>query len=145
MIRYETTIQINHPLESTFAFVANSDNFKKWQSDLEEHVKLTDGPLAIGSRFRELRQFGGPPIQIQAEVTVFEPNKRLVTQTTNTPQVTMSYDFASEGNGTHMRYEFAMTTSGMMKLMEPMITASIKQLTASNLNRLKSVLETVDK
>jgi len=141
MIRHETTIHINCPLESAFAFVATSDHFKKWQSDLQEHVKLTDAPLAVGSRFREVRQFGGPSIQIQAEVTVFERNKRLVTQTTSMPQVTMSYDFASEGTGTRLRYEFTMTSSGMMKLMEPVITASIKQLTTSNLDRLKSLLE----
>ena len=145
MIRHETTIQINCPVESAFAFVANSDNFKKWQTDVEEHVKLTDGPLALGSRFREVRQFGGSSIQIQGEVTVFEHNKRFVTQTTSMPQVTMSYDFVSEGTRTHMHYAFAMKTSGMMALMEPIITSSIRQLTTSNLDKLKVLLEGVHK
>ena len=96
MIQHEVTIHINRPVEQVFTFLADTKNLRTWQSDLVENEQLTEEPLRVGSRFREVRRTGPRQSEIQAEITVFEPNKHFATKTLTKPQVTVSYAFEEE-------------------------------------------------
>ena len=141
MIQHEVTIHINRPVEQVFAFLADSKNLRTWQSDLIENKQLTEGSIGVGTRFREVRRTGPRQSEIQAEITVFEPNKHFATKTLTKPQVTVSYSFKPENNGTQLNYKFVMQTSGFMRLLEPLIAGSIKKDSYSDFEKLKHVLE----
>ena len=141
MIQHEVTIHLRRPVEQVFAFLADYQNLRTWQSDLIENEQLTEGPLRVGTRFREVRRTGPGQSEIQGEITDFEPNKRFSTRTITKPQVTVSYSFEGEGNGTRLSYKFIMLTSGMMRLLEPLISGSIKKDTNSDFQTLKHILE----
>jgi len=141
MIQNEVTIHINRPVEQVFTFLADTKNLRSWQSHLVENEQLTEGPLRVGSRFREVRRTGPRNSEIQAEMTVFEPNKRFATKTLTKPQVTVSYTFDNENGGTRITYKFIMITSGFMRLLEPLIAGSMKKDTDSDFVKLKHMLE----
>ena len=141
MIQHEESMQLNRPIEQVFAFVADNHNLRTWQSNLIESEQLADEPMRVGSRFREVRHLGRRPTEIHAEMTVFEPNKCFATRTLTEPRVTVNYDFAAEDGGTRLTYTFVMYTSGMMRLLEPLIARSIKQQTRTDFQQLKRVLE----
>jgi uncharacterized protein YndB with AHSA1/START domain len=141
MIKNEVTIHINRPVEQVFTFLADTKNLRTWQSGLVENEQLTEEPLRVGSRFREVRRTGPRQSEIQAEITVFEPNKHFATKTLTKPQVTVSYAFEEENGGTRITYKFVMITSGFMRLLEPLIAGSIKKDTDSDFEKLKHVLE----
>jgi len=141
MINHEVNIYINRPVEQVFAFLADAKNLHAWQSDLVENGQLTEGALRVGTRFREVRRTGPRQSEIQAEITVFEPNKRFATKTLTKPQATVSYAFDSEDGGTRLTYKFAMITSGLMRLLEPLIVGSIKKDSDSDFEKLKRILE----
>ena len=141
MIQHEATIHINRPVEQVFTFLADTKNLRSWQSNLVENEQLTEGPLRVGTRFREVRRTGPRNSEIQAEITVFEPNKRFATKTLTKPQVTVSYTFDEENGGTRITYKFVMITSGFMRLLEPLIAGSIKKDTDSDFEKLKHILE----
>jgi uncharacterized protein YndB with AHSA1/START domain len=141
MIKNEVTIHINRPVEQVFTFLADTKNLRSWQSDLVENEQLTEEPLRVGSRFREVRRTGSRNSEIQAEMTVFEPNKRFATKTLTKPQVTVSNTFEEENGGTRITYKFVMITSGFMRLLEPLIAGSMKKDTDSDFEKLKHLLE----
>jgi len=141
MIQREVTIHINRPVEQVFAFLTDTKNLRTWQSNLVENEQLTEGPLRVGSRFREVRRTGPRNSEIQAEMTVFEPNKRFATKTLTKPQVTVSYTFDEENGGTRITYKFVMITSGFMRLLEPLIAGSMKKDSDSDFEKLKHILE----
>jgi len=141
MIQREVTIHINRPVEQVFTFLADSKNLRSWQSNLVENEQLTEGPLRVGSRFREVRRTGPRNSEIQAEITVFEPNKCFATKTLTKPQVTVSYTFDEENGGTRITYKFIMITSGFMRLLEPLIAGSMKKDSDSDFEKLKHMLE----
>ena len=141
MIQNEVTIHINRPVEQVFTFLADTKNLRSWQSGLVENEQLTEGPLRVGSRFREVRRTGPRNSEIQAEMTVFEPNKRFATKTLTKPQVTVSYTFDNENGGTRITYKFVMITSGFMRLLEPLIAGSMKKDSDSDFEKLKHMLE----
>lgn len=141
MIQYEVTIHLNRPVEQVFAFLADTGKLSAWQSNLIKNEKLTEGPLRAGSRFREVRRLGRRVSEIQAEVTTFEVNKRLETKTISTPKAMVSYAFDPENEGTRLRYKFVLLTSGMMRLLEPLIAGSIKKEQEADFEKLKRILE----
>lgn len=141
MIRHEVTLYLNRPIEQVFAFLADSRNLRTWQSNLIESRQLTEGPMRVGTRFREVRRTGPRQSEIQAEITDFEQNKRFATKTYTKPDVTVSYSFEPENGGTRLHYTFIMLTGGIMRLLEPLIAGSIKKDTEQDFQKLKSILE----
>jgi len=141
MIQHEVTIHLNRPVEQVFAFLMDTGKLSTWQSNLIKTEQITEGPLRAGSRFREVRRLGRRESEIQGEITVFEPNKRFETKTLTKPQVTVSYSFEAEDGGTRLKHKFVMLTSGLMRLLEPLIAGSIKKESASDFETLKRILE----
>lgn len=141
MIEHEVTIYLNRPVEQVFAFLMDTSKLSTWQSNLIKTEPLTAGPLHAGSRFREVRRLGRRQSEIQAEITAFEPNKRFETKTLTKPQVTVSYSFEAEAGGTRLKHKFVMLTSGLMRLLEPLIASSIKKESELDFETLKRVLE----
>jgi uncharacterized protein YndB with AHSA1/START domain len=141
MIQHEVTIHLNKPVEQVFAFLMDTSKLSIWQSNLIKSEQLTEGPLRTGSRFREIRRINNKETEIQGEITALEPNQRLETKTATKPQAMVSYSLNPEQGGTRLKYKFILITSGLMRLMEPMIASSIKKDTEADFETLKRVLE----
>jgi uncharacterized protein YndB with AHSA1/START domain len=141
MIQHEVTIHLDKPVEQVFAFLMDTSKLATWQSNLIKSEQLTEGPLRTGSRFREIRRINNKETEIQAEITTLEPNRRLETKTATKPQAMVSYSLDPEQGGTRLKYKFILITSGLMRLLEPMIASSIKKDTEADFETLKHVLE----
>jgi uncharacterized protein YndB with AHSA1/START domain len=141
MITHEVTVHLNKPVEQVFAFLMDTTKLTTWQTNLIKIDKITEGPLRLGSRFQEVRHLGGRESEIQGEITAFEPNTRFETKTMTKPQVTVSYFLEPEEGGTRVKHRFVMVTSGLMRLLEPMIAKSIREENDSDFQNLKRILE----
>jgi uncharacterized protein YndB with AHSA1/START domain len=141
MIQYESSVLIDRPVEKVFTYLADAQNLRAWQADLLEHEQLTERPIGVGARFREVRQTGPSKSDFQAEITAFEPNKRFSTKTITGPQVTVDYAFHAEQGGTRVTYQFSLQTSGLMRLIEPLMAGSMKKDTEKDFQKLKHILE----
>jgi uncharacterized protein YndB with AHSA1/START domain len=141
MIQQEVTIHITCPVEKVFAFLADAKNLRTWQSSLIENQQLTEDPTRVGTQFREVRRTGPRQSEIRAEITAYDVNKRLATKTLTKPQVTVDYALESEAGGTRLNYKFIMITSGMMRLLEPLIAGSMKKDNDLDFQKLKLILE----
>jgi hypothetical protein len=141
MIQHEVSIHLGRPVDQVFAFLAEPRNLPSWQSNLIEVEQLSVGPLRAGSHIREVRRVGQRPSENRAEVQIFEPNKRFALKTTTQPQVTVSYSFDVENGGTRLEYRFVMLTSGLMRLLEPLIAGAIRKQSDQDFDKLKHILE----
>jgi Predicted integral membrane protein len=141
MIQHEVTVHLNRPVEQVFAFLMDTSQLTTWQSNLIKSEPITEGPLRLGSRFREVRRLGKRESEIQGEITALEPNKRLETKTVTKPQAMVSYSLDPESGGTRLKYKFVLVTSGFMRLLEPLIASSIKKDTNADFETLKRILE----
>jgi len=137
----EISTVINRPVDQVFAFLADPAKQPMWQSNLLEIEQLTDGPMRVGTRIRELRRLGRRPTAYQAEVTAFVLNQRFALQVITGPRVTLSYAFEPEEGGTRLRYQFVMRPSGMLRVLEPLIVRSLRKQSSSDFAKLKHILE----
>jgi hypothetical protein len=140
MIQHEVSIHLNCPVVQAFVFLADPTKQPAWQSDLIEIEQLTPGRIRAGTRIREVRRLGRRPTEYQAEVSAFEPDKRFALQVITGPRVALSYSFEAEEGGTRLRYQFVMHTSGIMRVLEPLILRSLRKQSISDFARLKGIL-----
>jgi uncharacterized protein YndB with AHSA1/START domain len=141
MIQHEVTLHLNRPIDQVFAFLVDTSKLSTWQSNLIKSEPLTEGPLRTGSRFREIRRINNKEEEIEGEITALEPNKLLETKTVTKPQARVSYALDPEQGGTRLKYKFVLETSGLMRLLEPMIAKSIKADSEADFKTLKRILE----
>lgn len=53
----------------------------------------------------------------------------------------VSYSLDPEQGGTRLKYRFVLVTSGLMRLLEPVIASSIKKDSQTDFETLKQILE----
>ena len=79
-------IFIQAPVERVFEYLADVEKHVEWSGTLsfglESITKLTDGPLALGSRFRSVGKLSHRAgVEDNSTVTELEPNERLAWET----------------------------------------------------------------
>jgi len=103
-------------LELTRTLAATTDDAFAVFSDVERTPErvgaitslemLTPGPLGVGSRWRETRQFMGKEVTEEMEVTGFDPPRRFTVECTSHGTHTVStFHFTPSGGGTELRVE----------------------------------------
>jgi hypothetical protein len=75
MTTIERSIVIDRPVEEVWEFVHDTADNILWQTTLAESEKLTEGPMDVGTRVREVRHFLGLRIESTWEMTEYEPNR----------------------------------------------------------------------
>lgn len=141
MIEHKTSIHLDCTPAQVFSFLVDPHNLLLWQSDLIRSEMLTEESLGIGSRFHEVRRMGPREIEIRGEISEFEPNRCLATRTETKPEARVRYELEPEDGGTRLRYAFSLRTAGLMRLMEPIISSSIRKGTEADLAKLQRILE----
>jgi uncharacterized protein YndB with AHSA1/START domain len=142
MITFQTDVQFDRPVEQVFAYLTTSSNHPRWDFTAVEMNQKEPGAWHKGTHFHEVRNFQGRRMDIQSQIVVFEPNKRMEIQSLTEPAFLGTWIFTPVNGGSRLTYRAEMQYKGMMRLMEPLIRAPfLKQLDA-NFRNLKVVLET---
>ena len=142
MAKFEQTEWIARTPDEIFRFVTDSDNASKVLASVQRMEKLTKGPVAAGTRFRETRLNKGKEVQAELEVVRHEPphlySMRNVTEGFET---TYHYTFRPEGEGTRVHLAGEVKAGGLKKMMIPVVVAVLKKEDGDHLARLKAAVE----
>jgi uncharacterized protein YndB with AHSA1/START domain len=117
---HSETFRVAQPIEIVFSFATNIKKRPQWQRHLRKAEKLTDGPVGIGTRFEEDGMAGVMVLKF----TEFEQNKciRYVTDKGKGVFADVSWTFSSDGDGTIVKVEVALTPLGLMKVLWPVMS-----------------------
>ena len=128
--------------EDVFLFAANLDNAPKWINGVVRAEKLTDGPIRVGTRFRETRRFGKSEHSVEIEVLAHEP-PRIHAAGGKFPggQAVYRYTFTPERNGTRVEMQAEVRGRGLGWLMVPLMIAAMKKTDGDHLTALKRNVE----
>ena len=143
MIDATHTVTIDRPVDEVFDFVAESSNEPRWNVDVADVIRPKRGKLAAGMTWEYTVKFLGTK-QLAGEVTAFEPNRRIELTTHEGPILpVIIHTFEAEGNRTVYTRQSRFQTSGLLKLIEPLINRlpDSKNPNARTARNLKLVLE----
>ena len=138
---FTNTVTINRRPSEDFAFLAHLENVPLWNYAISETRKISAGPVAVGSRYRQIRTL---PTRSEEsfEVTELEPDRRLSIRGSLGPfQGDISYLLDPVGENTTLTNTMSLQPSGPLRLVAPLVASRVKAAVAGNLDTLKQILE----
>lgn len=142
MINFIKTILISRPVSEVYAYLADLEHTPEWNWAITETTKITPGPVAVGTRYRQTRSVPRSATE-DLRITVLEPNRRIEVEGTLARfPAHLTYRLASSQTGTEVTNTVVLQPEGALRLAGSLIVNRISQSVADNLSQLKSLLET---
>jgi uncharacterized membrane protein len=143
MIALSNQIEIDRPVADVFRFIAHVENTPKWQPAVIESVQITEGPLRVGSQFREVATMMGRRVTTVCEVTEYVPERKLGWKATSTGPFSYatSYTFTPAGNRTRIDIVGTFSLRGLWRLLEPVVKSEVRKESAQELTTMKAAIE----
>ena len=142
MTGFNVTEWIARSPGEVFDFITSSDNAPRVVPSVKSMVRLTEGPVRVGTRYRETRLMHGREQQAELEVVAYEPQQTYaVKNVTEGIETVYRYTFQPEANGTRVDLVCELQAGGLKKLMLPLVASILKKEDGDHLQRLKQALE----
>ena len=143
MSGFEIKEWIARPPKEVFDFIIAPENAPKIASSIVSMVKLTEGHIGVGTRYRETRLMNGKENSTELAVVDYEPNQRYAMKNfTEGIETIYHYSFTPEKDGTRVGLVCEIKANGVKKLMLPLVVSILKKEDGDHLQRLKQAMET---
>ncbi len=141
MLKIESSVVINRPLEDVFAVLSNVENNPKWSPIFLEVKKTSAGPIGVGTTYRGVAKFLGQRIETETEVTEYEPNRTIASKSKSPFPVEVRQTFEPVEGGTRVNFTLNGEPGGFFKLAEPLVGTMARRSTEADLANLKDLME----
>jgi uncharacterized protein YndB with AHSA1/START domain len=136
------TVEIPQPPAAVFPWLLEEDKVPRWTGHLTTYQRLDDGALGAGSRVRQVLEVSGRTIDVELEVTAYEPPSGAQTRfSTNGIEVVSSYALEAAGAGTRLTQTIEAKPSGLTaRMLVPVVQPRLEQKLTEDLERLRATL-----
>jgi uncharacterized membrane protein len=137
---------VHAPIEHVFALMSDFANAPQRAKAIKKIEMLTDGPVGLGTKFKETRVMFGKEATETMEVTAFDPPRgyNLSAFSCGT-QYESTFQFDREGNGTNVKMIFQYTPKSFFaKLFSPlfkMMSGMMRKCVSQDLEDLAKAAE----
>lgn len=139
---FEFSEHISRSPRDVFEVISNPTEATNFLDNITASTKLTDGPIAAGTVFRETRVVSGKEASADLVVTDYEPITHVgISTAAEGIEVTYHYRLSPEDGGTRLTWTCELEATGLRKMMLPMVAAIMKKEDGDHLRRLKAYLE----
>lgn len=139
--KLETTIEV--PLEKVFEFMTDTKNAPGIYDYVVKAEKLTEGPIQVGTKIKEVKEIRGREITGTLTVSSYTLNEIYAFKNeVNGYTVEYHYTFKPTGEGTKVQFNGILRPKGIRSfLFKSMFERIIKTEDSDHLDRLKKLLE----
>lgn len=137
---------VNAPPETVFRVATDLDNWSDFIRGIERIERLTDGPMRVGTRYRETRKMFGKESTEEFEVTGFDAPREFAVQAYTCGALFVSrHRFVPDISGTLVELTLESKPQSIIaRLMAPLgklMMGSMKKLIDADLDDLKAIAE----
>lgn len=142
MVRFETTVTIDRPVQEVFAFVRDPETLPQWQAGVVAVETEQQGPLQAGSKLTEIRKFLGRELRSTLQITALDENRTLNLKVLEGPiPFSVNQDFEALGGSTKVTVVGEGEPGGLFKLAEPIVGKAAERQLKADFETLKDLLE----
>ena len=143
MIAFQTSIEIERPIEEVFAYVSDPGNFPSWNSAVRDVRPISGGGAnGTGSTYAMKRELPTGDATNQLEIIAHEQPHDFGVRTTAGPTPFLyRYHFASENGKTILRLDAQVELEGIATFMPQLARLAVKHGVDDNLTTLRLLLE----
>lgn len=142
MISYESTIRIGRPAAEVFAMIIEPDRMDEW-TGMSGTRWLTPSPHGAGSRLASTMPIGPFRRTVEWEVVEHQPNRLFSVRSLPGGPMdwTGVYELEPAGAATVVKSRGEVRPNGFLRLLEPLMRAELPREEATELIRLKELVE----
>jgi carbon monoxide dehydrogenase subunit G len=141
-VRFEFEIEIDRPVAEVFAYLSDVRNLPEWQRATSEADWLGPEGAAKGARIRQKTSFLGRELNMELEVTAYEPDRRFDVSTVKGPiSFEVRHSLRASDGGTAVHFVAEGRTGRLFRFAEPMIAGTAERDALADFQRLKAILE----
>jgi uncharacterized protein YndB with AHSA1/START domain len=143
MVKVESSVIVNQPIEKVFEFVTKPENDAKWYVGVESHDHTPGEPAGVGSTSKSKIRFYGIPLEVTWEVIGYEAPTKIEVKSIEGPiPVEAEYTFEAVGDvQTKVSVSGEADVGGVFDLAEPLIERMAQRQWDASFENLKDVLE----
>ena len=143
MVTLRNTLEVRRPVSAVYDFLVNLENVPKWQPAVIETKRVTEGPIRVGTQFREVAKLMGRRVEGLCEITQLEPGKTIAFH--GTPHGPFSYEatytLESLGDATRISIVGHFRFKGLWRLLQPLARVMLSMESAQELAAMKVAIE----
>ena len=141
MISFANTIEIDREPADVYAYVADLEHTPEWNWAITSSEKITPGPAAIGTQYRQTRSAPRPAIEV-IEITGLEEGRRVdVAGRLGSFRARLVYELVASPTGTRLINSVELDPPVPLGPFGAMLGSRVRTSVAENLNVLKQLLE----
>lgn len=116
------SIDIQRPVEHVFGVVADARNEVRYNPQMTGCVKVTEGPIGVGSRFEATMVGRGKPMPLTIEYTAYDPPRHLASRSVMAGAVVVG-DLRLDpvAAGTHFSWDWDVQLPWPARLAGPIV------------------------
>jgi Polyketide cyclase / dehydrase and lipid transport. len=131
-LTYELHMPVRRSVEEVFDFVGTHyfENHPRWEREVIEVRRLTDGPVGVGDRAVMVRQEYGRRSEAPLEVTAFEPPRTIAFRHVDSPMLfELALVMAPAGaTSTDLSVHVRVGLQGRYRLLTPMFAFNLPRI-----------------
>lgn len=140
MISVERVLVVGLPLPELVAYLEDFAHTEEWDPGTVSCVRLDDGPVRMGSRWRNTSVFRGRTTDLEYRLDVREPARLVFVGENRTVTAVDDLRFGIEGTGTRLTYQASLRFKGFAKLAAPFLRSEFERLADGVSTRLPAAV-----
>lgn len=124
--------------EQAFDYLIDLHNELEWNPRVEAVEKVTDGPIAVGTTFRE--KWKNSP-WIDVECVEYDRPRRWAYHNGGPIEVTYTARFEPTPTGTRLHADFDAAPHGWIRLLFPLFLRQFRKEERANMDRIRAAVE----
>lgn len=129
-------------IDEAFTFVADFANAERWDPGVASSVRLDDGPVRVGAKYRLGIRMGGRVAPMEYEITRLEaPHRVVLTGRGSGVRAVDDISFATTPTGTHIDYVADIRLQGLLQLLAPFAGGAFRRIAANARSGMQRTLD----
>jgi uncharacterized protein YndB with AHSA1/START domain len=139
---FSHTVEIARPPADVFPWLLDEDKVPRWTGNLQAYERLDDGALGTGARIRQVLDVSGRRIDVELEVTRYDPPHGAETRFTERGiDVVSAYALEPARAGTRLTQTLEAKPRGLSaRMLVPVIQPRLEAKLTHDLERLRAEL-----
>ncbi|MFE0700906.1 SRPBCC family protein [Streptomyces sp. NPDC058872] len=138
-ISVERSFVVPRARSELMAYLEDFTRTEEWDPGTVSCVRLDDGPVRPGSRWRNTSRFRGRTTELTYELVAREPARLVFVGENKTVTARDDLTFRAEGTGTRLTYRATLTFKGLARLAAPFLRTEFERLADEVAERLPAV------
>ncbi len=142
MLRAESEIVIDRPVEDVFGFMTDVDKVPLWMTSVIESRQSPAGRIGVGTEYEHTVKFLGKRFTTRARTTECVPPRRLVFVAMDRRfEMEATVTIEPQGSGTRVREIIRGDARGFFKVGEPVLVRAVQRHLEGSFADLKDLVE----